>query len=200
MRSHIFVTTLFLFLLHSASFASLVVLKNEDIINKRAVEKIDTLGLELREKTGINSYVVALKTIGDKPLVVYEKELVSQLEKPYALLSLAKNEQQIDIVYSDELKDKFDKEQILSPYPWSGTIIPILTARKGEDKYSAALLNGYADMVEQIAYSYDVKLKSAIGNANKNVLGIIRFIFYFSIVLVIGVGLYWRIKRRGKTS
>lgn len=195
-RSHIFVATLFLFMLQSSLFASLVVLENEKIIGKRAVDKINIIGAELQQKLGVNSYIVALQNLHKKPLVVYEKELANKLKKPYVLLSLSVDDQQVDIVCSDELKGKFDKDQILSPYPWSGTIIPLLTVKKGDDKYSAALLNGYADIVEQIASSYGVELKSAIGSANKNVLGIIRLIFYFSIGLVIVVWLYWRIKRR----
>lgn len=198
-HSHTFVAMLFLFLIFSLNlFASSVVLQNENIIGVRAVNKIEAIAFELQQKTGIHSYIVALNSLAQKPLVVYEEEFKAKMKEPYVLLALSKNDHQVDIIASKELYKRFDKEQILSPYPWSGTIIPLLTVKKGDDRYSAAMLNGYADIAEQIADSYNIELKNSIGSANKNVLGIIRVIFYLSIILVFLVWLYWRIKKIGK--
>ncbi len=154
---------------------------NDGIINEKVSAKVESLGSELFQKTGIGVYVAVPASLNKKTVTVYEKEISSTLKKPYVLLTLAKQEEKVDIIFSQGLEDKFDKERVLSPFPWSGTIIPILTVKKENDKYNAAVLNGYADIVEQIAKSYDVVLEGAIGDTNRDIyhylkLGIVLFL------------------------
>lgn len=101
------------------------------------------------------------------------------------MLTIAVNDKKIDIINSKELDNRYDKEQILSPWPWRGTILPLLTAKTKDPKANieAALLNGYADIVEQVANSYNVKLDSALGNQNRIVFDILKILFYGIIVL-----------------
>ncbi len=185
------------FLLFLTSFLDAdVFIKNEGIIDKRAVKKIETIGKELKNKTGINTHVVAIKTLNNIPMITYEKNLIKNLTSPYILLAIAIKEHQVDIQASKDVADKFDREGILSPYPWSGTILPILASKKGEDKPSAAILNGYADIADQVADSYGIELESSIGSSNKNVINIIKVIFYSFLVLTIGIMIYYRRKRK----
>ena len=109
----------------------------------------------------------------------------------------------------------FDKKQILSPvasivqsffmavfftHSWDefkttlndygGSIIPLLAqkAKKENDKikkYSAAMFNGYADLVSQIAASKGVKLKDDVGNSNKYAIYAVKLFFYGFILYAI---------------
>jgi len=169
---------------------------NDNIISPKASVKIESLGKELYLKTKVNVYVAATKSLDNVTIKEYEKSLVPTLKKPFVILALAKDAQKVDIMNSRALDDKFDKESTLSPFPWSGTIIPLLSAKKAHDKYNAALLNGYADIVEQIASSYNVKLEGSIGNTNKSIYQYLQIGIYGFLLIVLGRYFYQYIRRK----
>lgn len=178
------------------SFENLIV--NEfNIINHKSQEKMQEIGNELFSKTGIRAYVVAIKHFSQKDMISFEKEFAKQLKEPFVLLSIATLDQKVDI-YTTNLNNLFNKEQILSPIPWSGTILPILAGKNSEDKYSAAMINGYADLVDQIAKSKNVTLEKNIGNSNKNTINILRIIIYLTIIWAISYIIYKRRKNARK--
>jgi uncharacterized membrane protein YgcG len=172
------------------------VIVNDGIISQKVSQKVETMGSELFAKSGVSVYVAIPSSLEGKSIVEYGNELSSELKNPYVLLSLAKNEEQVDIVYSKSLESRFDKEGILSPLPWSGTIIPILTAKKENDKYNAAVLNGYADIVEQIADSYGMKLDSALGNVNKDIYHYLKIGIYGFLLIVFARYFYRKIGKK----
>ncbi len=176
-----------------------VFIKNENVIDERAVKVIEAIGKELKEKTGMNTYVLALQSIGKTPLVSVEQNLTKDFTDPYILLSIVIKEHQVDIQASDDALKRFDKKGVLSPYPLNGTILPILGSKDGEDKASAAILNGYADITDQVAASYGIELINSVGNANKNVFNLLKVIFYSFSAITIGLIIYYKRKRkRGK--
>ncbi len=162
--------------------------KDEVIFLDYVSQDIETIGTELREKSGIGVYAVVLKELKDgQSIVEYEKSLVGELQEPFVLLVISEFDKQIDILARPtELYKHFDKGQVLSPMPNSGTIVPILTmkAKKAptNERYGAALLNGYTDIAEQIANDQGIELESAPGNANKIVFGVLRVLFYGMIL------------------
>lgn len=168
----------------SVANASLIYV-NDEVISQRVSDKLLEMGNELFEKSGISVYVAAPKSLEGKTIKEYEQIVSSNLKTPYVLFTLAKSEQQVDIIYSESLEGKFDKEKTLSPFPWSGTVIPLLSVKKDNDKYNAAILNGYADIVEQIANSYDIKLQSAIGNTNRDMLFWVKMGIYTFVLVII---------------
>lgn len=186
-----------LLFLSSNLFANFVV-ENSNVLPKKTCNKINEMGKELKEKTGVSVYLDIISDLNKTNIVDYEKKISKKLSHPFVLLSISLKEKKIDIISSNKLKDKFDKEQILSPLPWSGSILPLLTSKSKNEKakIEAALLNGYADIVEQIASSYNVKLKSAIGNQNKIVYDIVKIIFYGIIVLIIFKMIYRRLRKK----
>ena len=122
---------------------------------------------------------------------------MEELQQPAILLALSENDKQIDILARPtSLYKDFDKDQVLSPFPNSGTILPILTmkAKKAtlSEKYAAAIQNGYEDMAEQIADSRGIELDSAVGSSNKTVFMVMRIFFYG----MIAYALYLIIKRK----
>ncbi|WP_187647407.1 TPM domain-containing protein [Nitrosophilus labii] len=179
------VAPIFLLLLFTTNIFASFVIKNDDLLPQKTVDKIDEMGKELQEKTGVSVYIAAVKDLNGIDIQQYEKSLSKSLNKPFILLTIAVNDKKIDIINSKELDNRYDKEQILSPWPWRGTILPLLTAKTKDPKANieAALLNGYADIVEQVANSYNVKLDSALGNQNRIVFDILKILFYGIIVL-----------------
>lgn len=159
---------------------------DENIINQKTVLKLQEMALELKQKTDISLYLYILNDINSENITQYSKKLTKKLDKPYIAMVFAKKEKKIEIVCSKEQCKKFDKEQVLSPV--GGSIIPILvtkvkTSIKVDDTISAALLNGYADIAEQVASYHNIELDSAIGNTNRNIVGFIRAIFYLIILI-----------------
>jgi hypothetical protein len=182
-----------------ASWGQEMVLINEDIIGERAVYKMNALGDELYQKAGIGVYVVALQSLDGRVMHDLEVSLLGGASHPYAILMLAKEEKQVNILTSSDMPTYFDKEAVLSPYPWTGTILPLLTGKKGKDNYSAAMLNGYADIVEQTAGHLDLELHNALGSSNKNTMNILRIVVYAILVWAILMAIIRR-KRRNHES
>jgi len=145
----------------------------------------------------------------------YEKEIVKGFKQPTVVLTFSQLDQRVDILASPHsLYKYFDKKQILSPVAswlqsffmavffanswdefkttasdYGGTIIPLLAQKsKPKDeisKYSTAMFNGYADLVEQIASAKNVKLEHSVGNANKSTLMFLKIVFYGVIIYAI---------------
>jgi len=185
--------TIFLFLIFQSNLSANFILKDELGIHQEFHNQVETIGKELFEKSGISAYILILKTTNEVSLSEIGKEELAKLPKKSVLLTFTEFEKKVDIVASQEILALFDKEQILSPLPWSGTILPILGEKIKQDprhKYSVALFNGYADITEQIANSLNIKLDNAVGNANKYVLNTIRAIFYGIIIFALGYIVY----------
>ena len=173
-------TFLFLFLFTAVYSKSSLILCNDGLVNERAIGEIVKIGTEVKEKTGISLYLCVKKTINNQKIKLFEKNLAKKLNKPFILLTMASSEQKVDIITSPQTSKFIDINSILSPF--SGTIIPILTERKGHDKYSAAMLNGYADIADRVTKKLGIKLNSSIGNTNRILINILRIIIYGSFL------------------
>lgn len=178
--------------------AEKIILENQGILSDKVAQKISIMGDELKNKIGVHLALVAIEDLNGSDLKAKVLDYYSQLKEPCALIFLTKKEMKIDIMNSADLDKDFDKAQVLSPMPNTGTIIPLLVSRKGQDIYNAALLNGYFDVAEQIGNSRNVELENAIGSSNKIVLNLIRYFIYGSIILVLVVTFYR--KRKGENE
>ncbi|NOX15485.1 MAG: TPM domain-containing protein [Epsilonproteobacteria bacterium] len=158
---------------------------NDGVIVNKTEVKVEEMANELFEKTGIKAYLLAKKNLNGKDIKSYEKEFAKNLKPPFAILTLGVKEQKVDIFNSPDLDSSFDKSTILSPYPWSGSIIPLLTGKKKDVSISAALLNGYSDMSEELAKSKGIKLKSAIGSTNRDIIFFVKISIYLFLLFVI---------------
>ena len=157
------------------------VLFNENILSQRVIEQINAMGDELYKKCGVFVAVVA----GDNTQIQALQAKESELKAPFVLLALSKSSHEVKILTSKESELFFDKEAVLSPYAGEGSILPILASNKGKDIYNAAILNGYADIVDQIAGYFNIKLESSVGNANRDTLNILRIGIYGFICISI---------------
>ena len=173
-------TFLFLIVFTTVYSKSSLILCNDGLVNERAIGEIVKIGTEVKEKTGISLYLCVKKSINNQKIKLFEKNLAKKLNKPFILLTMASNEQKVDIITSPQTSKLIDINSILSPF--SGTIIPILTEKKGHDKYSAAMLNGYADIADRVTKKLGIKLNSSIGNTNRILINILRIIIYGSFL------------------
>lgn len=151
------------------------------LLDERAVAKMEEMGEELFKKTGIKVFLVAKNSGQGEDILSFQKRFTQELKTPFVLLTLFLEEKKLDIYHSDGLEKSFDKEAILSPLPWKGTIIPLLTQKKKEVGITPAVLNGYSDIVDQIALSKKITLESSIGSANKTTISWIKVLIYGSV-------------------
>ena len=181
---------IFIFLLsQSLALGANFVINNDEILSQKVSVKLNEIGSELYAKSGINLVVGVYK---DGELEALFKE--QNLSSPYAFLLLIKDKKKVEIFADANTSKLFNKEQILSVNPESGTIIPILVSKNGKDVYNAAILNGYADIAEQIASSLNFQLESSVGNSNKTTLNFLRFFIYGLVAFFIIVVFYKKVK------
>ncbi len=170
------------------------VLSTDNLIHENAIQKIEEIGTELNKKLNISLYLYANDTINGKTMIEYREEIRKKHNNSYIILLFAQKEQKVDIITSEDLVNKFDKEEVLDPF--SGTIIPLLITKPKkdaiDDRASAAMLNGYADIAERVANNSKIELESSIGNTNRDIINIARIIFYTAIVIILF--LYFRKK------
>ena len=186
---------IFIFLLsQSLALGANFVINNDEILSQKVSVKLNEIGSELYAKSGINLVVGVYK---DGELEALFKE--QNLSSPYAFLLLIKDKKKVEIFADSNTSKLFNKEQILSVNPESGTIIPILVSKNGKDVYNAAILNGYADIAEQIASSLNLQLESSVGNSNKTTLNFLRFFIYGLVAFFVIVVFYKKVKNGSKT-
>jgi hypothetical protein len=155
-----------LLFLYSNLSAQQYILNDDKLIDDRAKEKINQIG----------------------------DEIISTLEKPYVLLSIAVEETHVNLLFSDDFKSVLDKDDILDGY-----VVPLLASKDKNTlfaKVSAATLNGYAAIADIIAESKQIKLESSIGNAGKISSTIWRVVMYTLVVLGLLAYTYAVLKRR----
>ncbi|RXJ84508.1 hypothetical protein [Arcobacter cloacae] len=180
------------------------ILNDDKLIDDRAKIKINEIGAEVKSKLGVNIYVYAKSTLGlgenintkDKieAIKVIENEIVNTLNKPYVLLTIAVEETHVNLLFSEELKNTLDKNDILNGY-----VVPLLASKDKNTLYakvSAATLNGYAAVGDILADSKNIKLESSIGNSGKVSSTIWRVTMYTLIVLGLLAYTYAILKRR----
>lgn len=180
------------------------ILNDDKLIDNRAKEKINQIGAETKSKLGVNIYVYAKSTLGlDENIKIKDKidfirnnesKIIATLEKPYVLLSISVQETHVNLLFSDELKDVLDKNDILNGY-----VVPLLASNDKNTlfaKVSAATLNGYAAVADVIAESKNIKLESSIGNTGKVAGTIWRVLMYTLVVLGLLVYTYAVLKKR----
>ncbi len=175
------------------------IIKNDDaLLPKKTVDKINAIGNELYAKTGVGVYVALVQHMDTKRILPFEKRIAVSLHKPYILLTLAVHNKKVDIIASDDAKNLIRKEDILSPFPWKGSIIPLLTAhfKNARAAIEAAILNGYSEIAEEVAEAKGVKLKSALGNVNRDIYYWLRILFYSILALIFLNFIYRRYIKR----
>jgi len=167
-------------------------------LQKDYFDKVEAIGMELKEKTGISLYLLTTMKLEDN-LSIKDYGLDFIKDKPKSIvLAFSLLDVQVDIQANEEsLYKYFDKEAVLAMSQMGGgSIIPLLPTRKkhmSNPKYTVpALLNGYGDIADQVAQSNEVELTSWDNTTNAPVIRTIEGI----IVLTVLYGLFSFYKAR----
>jgi len=138
--------------------------EGDGYIGDKALKKLEEMGTELFQKTGVSTVIVAKEHLDQKQFLEIKDRYLKELKNPYVLWIFSKkymDRENIGInqmFSSDDVKDKFDKDSLFSP--WGGSFAKILTVHKSKsDQTPAAFLNGYADLTDMIADSYGIKTR-----------------------------------------
>ena len=182
------------------------ILEGKELIDPRTIQKIDEMGRELFEKTGVNVYIYAKKSYLTKDIKdmkekvasikAYEAKILSSITKPYILISMAVDDKHINLHKSETLDTVIDKDKILGR-----AIIPILASQDKNSmktKVSGALLNGYGAIADTIAEEKKIKLDSSIESGATWFKEFWRIFMYSLVLLGLGVYIYAMIKGRRK--
>jgi len=181
------------------------ILEGKKLIDPRTIQKIDEMGRELFEKTGVNVYIYTKKSYFDKEvkdkkekyllIKEYEKEILTKVKNPYVLISVAVDDMHINLFNSDDLNGIIDKNKILDR-----AIIPILVSKDKNSVYakvSVALLNGYGEVADIVAMELKgLKLDSSIESGASAFKSFWRYFMYFLVFT--GLFAYFYAMRRGK--
>lgn len=180
-----------LFFLSQNILADRFILSDDGLIDPRAQEKINQMGLESKEKLGVNIYLYVKSTYGlgdkikGKDKIIYlkdhEAKVLEVLKKPYALMTMSVEEQHVNLVVSKSLEKIIDKNDILDGY-----VVPLLASKDRNTLYSkvsAASLNGYAAIADIIAQEQNIELESSIGSQGKIASTVWRVMMYTLVVI-----------------
>lgn len=166
------------------------VIDNANIISEAVEIKLNSIAQELKSKSGVSLDLLTIENVSGVNLKTEADIHIKTLKPPYVVLAIVPKDfsskaGQLDIFASNDALALFDKEAVLSPFPQTGSIIPLLTQNKGKDIYNSSMLNGYADIADQIAASKNIILENSIGSQNRDTINIFRYLIYGSIILVI---------------
>ena len=175
-------------------FAQNFVLENQNQLITKTTDFMEILSNEVYEKTGISLYVVALEDLGAMSLEEKEQSYLNLVKSPYVLLFFSKKEKKIDILANPEMEEIFDKKAVYWEY-----IVPLIPKSDDEltpQNISAFLLNGYVDIADRIADSYNITLDNSFPKQNQGVKITTRAILYamLSILLILFAFTYLRRK------
>lgn len=186
----VFLTLLLFFITNINASTNKYVLSDDGLIDQRAITKIYEIGSELESKTGAKVYIYAKENYGinsELPMKekfefikAYETNIIKDLQSPYVVVTISLDQTHMNLFTSDDLKTIISKDEILNEY-----IIPLIASKDKNKllaKVSAALLNGYAQIADEIAESKNIKLESSIGSGGKTAGTVWRVFMYFIIV------------------
>jgi len=175
-----------------------LILQNESIIMDKAIPKLDEMAGELRSKTGINVYIIARKTLSGESITDYTKKESETQKGSFLLLVIAADDHQIDMGMSADVATIIDKDEILDDY-----IIPILVEKRKDislqQQYSAAVFNGMAEAMDQLAASQNIVLESSVGNGSKDFFDGLTVVIKI-LLLLTGAALFYAYYQNKKSK
>lgn len=175
-------------LISAPLFSQNFVLQNQgEILNPKSIGFIEKLSNELSEKTGIALYVaVREELVGEnakEARVAWKEEILSSLKAPYGVIFFVKSHKKIDIVLNPEIKG-IDSSEIITEY-----MVPILMQEKGlpNPKVSASILNGYAQLADEIAESKKVSLENNLIVDKSGSKNLVRYSIYVMLAIMLTI-------------
>lgn len=181
-----------------------VLINQNNILNDRVTNQINSVSKEIYEKTGVFLGVSVGNDDNFKNTFDKSKELVNGLER-YSVIVLDIKSQRINILNSKNIEKAISKDKLLSFYylkwgffPTQGAILPLISLPKTKDPYNAGVLNGFNEMAVEISEHFNITLDYQLENTNQNFLNGIRLIFYVVVFTALVVIVRRKIKKKQK--
>jgi hypothetical protein len=130
--------------LFSSSLYAEFLYKDEVVNNSVFTKQIETIGAELKAKTGVSLYLVMVRDLEDNQSISdYEKRIYAQADDSAVILTFVELQKQVDILARPaSLYKDFDKAQILSPNAtFVGAIVSSIMFARSIDEAKELLSN-----------------------------------------------------------
>ena len=167
-------------------------------LNQKSVDFVEKISSELYEKTGVRLYIVSVDSLqaeGKQERENFKTSILKDLNKPYGVIFFIKSHKKIDIVLNPKI-DSINPDTIITEY-----MVPILMQDKklSNPAISASILNGYAQLAEEIANHFHQELPENIIVDKSGAKNFVHYTFLTMLgmmfLLVIGVYVFGRKKR-----
>lgn len=167
-------------------------------LNQKSVDFVEKISSELYEKTGVRLYIVSVDSLqaeGKQEREKFKTSILKDLNKPYGVIFFIKSHKKIDIVLNPKI-DSINPDTIITEY-----MVPILMQDKklSNPAISASILNGYAQLAEEIANHFHQELPENIIVDKSGAKNFVHYTFLTMLgmmfLLAIGVYVFGRKKR-----
>jgi hypothetical protein len=158
-------------------FGENFVIHNDSVLVEQTTSKIEEIAKEAKEKLAINFYVHATRKLKQGELL---KDALNNntIKSPYIIMVVSIEDKRINIFNSSGLDYFFDKDTILDKYT-----IPLLVRYGNKpNSPSAAILNGYSELVENVADAKGEVMKSTIGSESSVTVDVVRVLVYSTLL------------------
>lgn len=183
----------------SSLFASPII--KDELLKPKAKEKIIVMADELKQKTGINGYLIATNDALPRgtSMVDYAKKFEVNLNKPYIIFIFAPHNQRIGIIPSSpELSNLYNEADVKD-----AAIDVVRDEYDGnsiEDKYNIAVVQAFSELAEEVAKSKGIQLSTTIPNETQWIVNFLRVFIYAGAIAVFWIFIGRPILRRKKSE
>ncbi len=181
----------------SSLFASPII--KDELLKPKAKEKIIVMADELKQKTGINGYLIATNDALPRgtSMVDYAKKFEVNLNKPYIIFIFAPHNQRIGIIPSShELSNLYNEADVKD-----AAIDVVRDEYDGnsiEDKYNVAVVQAFSELADEVAKAKGVQLTTTIPNETQWIVNFLRVFIYAGAIAVFWIFIGRPILRRMK--
>lgn len=171
---------------------------SNDFLNQKSVDFIQKISSQLYEKTGVSLYVACVDTLedeGKQAREAFKNGFISNLKEPYGVIFFIKSHKKIDVVLKPKL-DSINPDTIITEY-----MVPILVQDKklATSTISASILNGYAQLADEIATYYHQELPENIIVDKSGAKNFVHYTFLamlgITFLLIVGLYMFGRRKK-----
>lgn len=168
---------------------------SNDFLNQRSIDFIQKISSELYEKTGVSLYVACIDFLegeGKDVRQTYKQSILKNLKAPYGVIFFIKSHKKIDVIVEPKI-DSIDTQAIVSKY-----MVPILVQDKklSNATISASILNGYAQLADEIATHFHQELPENIIVDKSGAKNFLHYAFLammgITFLLIAGIYLFGR--------
>ena len=180
-----------------------------DLLKLEAVQLIDDMGDELKEKTGVNAYAIATNEHFPERfnLVAYSQTYEAKLSKPYVLFifapyaTITKHSEvrgRVGIIPSSPtVKEMYNYDDVRDA---AIDIVAMKDGNTDEDKFNVGVLQAYSELADEIAEAKGIKLTKTIPNEVAPILNVLRVLIYIGTLAVLWIfmlrPLWMKLKRK----